>query len=101
MVLTRVGVGQQNNDVQSKSPPLPPAVNTGGTPMYIDSPPPSSRTTLPPIETPYDQEVRRGSITDPSMHATSSTDPYRNSNGSVSRTQSYQSYPPPTGSRPQ
>lgn len=67
--------------------------------MFIDNPP--SRTTLPPIETQFDPAVRRGSITDPSMHATSSSDAYRNSNGSNSRApQGYRSYPVKPGSRP-
>jgi hypothetical protein len=70
--------------------------------MFIDTPPPSSnRTTLPPIEAQFDPNVRRGSITDPSMHATSSTDIYRMSNGSTrGPTQSYQSYTSTNASRP-
>src|SRR5271154_4930510 len=71
--------------------------------MFIDTPPPSSnRTTLPPIEAQFDPNVRRGSITDPSMHATSSTDIYRISNGSSARgpTPSYQSYTSTNVSRP-
>jgi Helix-loop-helix DNA-binding domain len=62
--------------------------------MLIDTPPPSStRATLPPIEAPFDPTVRRGSITDPSMHATPNSDPYRNSNGSLGRNvPSYSSY---------
>jgi Helix-loop-helix DNA-binding domain len=77
-------------------------MNSAGSPMFIDTPPPSStRATLPPIESQFDPNVRRGSITDPSMHATSSSDPYRNSNGSVGRpTLSYQSYASNSASRP-
>src|ERR1700694_4447499 len=67
--------------------------------MYID--PPANRTTLPPIEAQFDPNVRRGSITDPSMHASSSNDPYRNSNGSANRaSQGYRAYPANPGSRP-
>jgi Helix-loop-helix DNA-binding domain len=68
--------------------------------MYIDSPPSSSRATLPPIEAPFD-ESRRGSMTDPSMHASSRIDPYRNSNGSGGRSPlTYQTYAHSTTSRP-
>lgn len=86
----------------NETTPKPPAINAGPTPMYIDTPPPSSnRTTLPPIEPQFDPTVRRGSITDPSMHATSTTDIYRNSNGSTrGPTQSYQSYTSNNVSRP-
>lgn len=67
--------------------------------MIIDTPPPSSRTTLPPIDTQFDPAARRGSITDPSMHVTGPppNDASRNSNGTASRL--YQSFPTST-SRP-
>ena len=80
----------------------PPVINSGPTAMFIDTPPPSSsRTTLPPIEAQFDPNVRRGSITDPSVHATTSPDIYRNSNGSArGLTQSYQSYTSNSASRP-
>ena len=96
---TCVCIGQPN---ESRTRAPPPAINSGATPMYIDSPPPSSsRTTLPPIEAPFDPSGRRGSITDPSMHASSSPDTYRNSNGSAGRPPvSYQSYTPNATSRP-
>jgi len=55
--------------------------------MYIDTPPPSASrtTTLPPMDAAFDPNVRRGSITDPSMHATNGSDPYRNGNGNPAR----------------
>lgn len=83
------------SDSPSKAPP---GINIASTAMLIDTPPSSSsRTTLPPMD--YDLNVRRGSITDPSMHATPCSDSYRNSNGSVGRpSQPYQSF---TASRPQ
>jgi hypothetical protein len=87
-------VAQPVTDTQSK---LTSPMNTGPTPMFIDSPPPPARTTLPPIEAQFDPNVRRGSITDPSMHATSSAEPYRNSNGSTSKI--YQQYATSTASR--
>ena len=98
LVTNIVCAGQPMNETT----PKPPAINSGPTPMFIDTPPPSSnRTTLPPIEAQFDPNVRRGSITDPSMHATSSTDIYRNSNGSTrGPTQSYQSYTSTNASRP-
>jgi len=75
-----VSIGPGPNGTSSKPR------DSGPTPMYIDSPPPTStRTTLPPLESQFDPAVRRGSITDPVMHATSSTDPYRTSNGAGPR----------------
>jgi hypothetical protein len=88
MILTRVCAGLPENESKASAS----GMNSGSSPMFIDTPPPSSRTTLPPIEASFDPEGRRGSITDPSMHV-SSTDPYRNSNGSLARSsQGYQSY---------
>src|SRR5579859_7668397 len=79
---------------------MSPNLNSADTAMYIDSQPPP-RTTLPPIDPQFDPNGRRGSITDPSMHATGNNDNYRNSNGSTGRMQqAYRSYPSNTGSRP-
>lgn len=83
---------------ESAPKPSSGSMNSGPTPMFIDSPPPSSRATLPPIETQFDPNVRRGSITDPSMHASSSAEAYRYSNGSARGP--YQAYPPNSASRP-
>jgi Helix-loop-helix DNA-binding domain len=43
-------------------------ITTAATPMFIDSPPPSSRPVLPPLDS-FDPTLRRGSITDPATHA--------------------------------
>jgi len=90
--------GHSSSDSSSQKAAAPAMNNSGPTPMFIDSPPPSSRTTLPPIETQLDPNGRRGSITDPSMHVSSSVETYRNSNGSVRAP--YPVYPPSSASRP-
>jgi Helix-loop-helix DNA-binding domain len=82
-------------------PPPSLAMDSGPQPILIDTPPPSAnRTTLPPMDAAFEPNIRRGSITDPLMHATSMADPYRGTNGTMPRPSQPLSYQPHINPRP-
>jgi hypothetical protein len=82
------------NGIHTPKPPPTLTMDSDPQAMYIDTPPPSaSRTTLPPMDAAFDPDVRRGSITDPSMHATPASDPYRNPTSRPGQPYPYSTHP--------